>query len=71
MKDKVKHLDPCRISDEELREGQAFIFPDFGTPEVLKTVTPTSELPPRVPENSLLGQYPFSALVFDTEIYLP
>lgn len=46
MKDKVKRLDPCRISDEELLEGQGFIFPDFGTPEVLKTVTPTSELPP-------------------------
>jgi hypothetical protein len=24
-----------------------------------------------VPEKSLLGQHPFPALVFDTEIYLP
>lgn len=68
MKDKAKRLDPCRISDEELREGQEFIFPDFGTPEILKTVTPTSELPDRKP--SLLDQHPFSALVFDTEIHL-
>jgi hypothetical protein len=41
-------------------------------PENLTNVgTPTSELPPRVPEKSLLGQHPFPALVFDTEIYLP